>query len=135
MDLVGSEQRVFVRLGQLWYQAVDTYSAPDDEGAMVLKELIKLCTNISGLSYARHLMEDELVLLDQWLKKLKNLIKHRPLLRKLEGKHKVHQLSHVLEVLSLWTGHLSNVESHESLNKVPYWFCWWFVSFLLGDLI
>ena len=47
--IIGSEQRVFVRLGPLWYQAGNTYSSADDKGATALKELIKICANISTL--------------------------------------------------------------------------------------
>ena len=51
--IIGSDQRVFVRLGPLWYQAVNTYSSADDNDATALKELITICANISTLSLLR----------------------------------------------------------------------------------
>ena len=63
--IIGSEQRVFVRMGPLWYQAVNTYSSADDNDATALKELIEICANISTLSCARHLMPDELEILQK----------------------------------------------------------------------
>ena len=97
--IIGSEQRVFVRLGPLWYQAVNTYSSADDKDATALKELITICANISTLSYARHLMsDDELEILQKWIAELQKLIhKHAAFRVTLERKHKIHQLSHVLD--------------------------------------
>ena len=90
--IIGSEQRVFVRLGPLWYQAVNTYSNADDKDATALKELIKICANFSTLSYARHLMSDELEILLKWIAELQKLIhKHAAFRVTLERKHKIHQ--------------------------------------------
>ena len=111
----GSEQRVFVRLGHIWYYTIDRYSTADETA---LKELVRLCAKFSAYCYARHLVPEELDELRDLVAEFMTLIHKHDSLESLRSMHKVHQLSHLDEVFSLWTGHLANVEAHESLNKV-----------------
>lgn len=116
--LPGDEQRLFVRLAPVLHQLVTKFTVTRDLEAEGLQKLLQVCARVSSLSYARHLLPDELLLFHEEIAELQKLIATHEGLKRLRHLPKVHHLAHVGETFSVFTGFLTNVEAHERLNKV-----------------
>ena len=87
--------------------------------AQALMSLLVVCAKLSSLCYARHLLDEELTTMQDYIDELLTLVESSPhLSEELQWKPKMHQLTHLSELMKVWTGHLANVVAHESLNKV-----------------
>ena len=103
-------------MAPLWAQALQRYGAEDPNTTDTLR-LLQICSKLSSLVFARHLLLKELEDLKGLLGQLQRLIetKFRDTYFRM---HKGHQIWHYYQCMTLWTGHIASVESHERLNKV-----------------
>lgn len=107
-----------MRLAPLWYQMVQKFGDASDCRDQALLKLLKVCANIGNLCYARVLLPVERAQLAASIRQLHAACDKLPGLRFIQGRPKLHQSLHFMETLSVYTGHLANVEAHERLNKV-----------------
>ena len=105
-----------MRMAPLWRQALERFGGSSRANIQAL-ELLDICSELGGLVFARHLVREDLETLTQLVGKLQFFLT-RPENNKLARRHKAHQLWHLEQCMSNWTGFIASVESHERLNKV-----------------
>lgn len=105
-----------MRMAPLWRLTLERFGVLDPVQLPAL-ELLDICSELGGFVFARHLVVEDLESITELIGKLQFFLT-RGDNNKLGRRHKAHQLWHLEQCLSLWTGHVASVESHERLNKV-----------------